>query len=58
MQWSEARLLRSPDRAAVCISTQDAQQREAQAVPLCGRSTHKAGKLNLDLGGRGSLFPA
>lgn len=53
MQWSKARLLRSPDRAAVCISTQD-----AQAVPLRERSTHKAGKLNLDLGGRGSLFPA
>lgn len=58
MHWSEARPLRSPDRGAVCISTQDAQQQEAQAVPLRGRSTHKAGKLNLDLGGRGSVFPA
>lgn len=58
VQWSETILLRSADRGAVCISTQDVQQQEAQAVPLHGRSTYKAGKLNLDLGGRGSLFPA
>lgn len=57
MQWSEASLLRSPDREAVGFRTQDAQQREAQAVPLHGMSTYKAGKLNLDLGGRGCLFP-